>query len=228
MAYTPTTIVATGGTAPYVFSNASLPAGLSISSSGVVSGTPTAFTATGSPFSGSVTITDNTGLQFTYALSISVIPGVLSVGNTSLPAGLINNSYTATLGAVQGTSPYTWSITSGTLPAGLSLNATTGAITGTPTVSGTFMITVKATDSALPTAQTATKALSLYVAPTLVISSSFPPTGTTIGSTIPPTPLVMEARRPINAPMSGASPWELRSTQAPARSPEPFKPRVVM
>ncbi|MEN3331351.1 MAG: hypothetical protein V7641_716 [Blastocatellia bacterium] len=86
----------------------------------------------------------------------------LSVTTTSLANGTVSTAYTATLQANGGTPPYSWSLTSGALPAGLSLNANTGAITGTPTTAATANFTVQVQDSAAPAA-TATKALSITV-----------------------------------------------------------------
>jgi hypothetical protein len=57
----------------------------------------------------------------------------LEVTTTSLPAATVGQTYTATLAAEGGTSPYTWSVTAGSLPAGLTLNSSTGVISGTPT-----------------------------------------------------------------------------------------------
>lgn len=57
-------------------------------------------------------------------------------------------AYSQTLVASGGTSPYTWALVSGSLPGGLSLNSSSGAITGTPTTTGTFNFTVEVTDSA--------------------------------------------------------------------------------
>ncbi len=82
------------------------------------------------------------------------------VVTTSLPAGEAGTSYSATLAATAGTTPYTWSISSGSLPAGLSLNAGTGAITGIPTVGGTTNFTVQVTDA---NSMTATQPLSIVV-----------------------------------------------------------------
>jgi Putative Ig domain/Matrixin/Ig-like domain from next to BRCA1 gene/FG-GAP-like repeat len=86
----------------------------------------------------------------------------LSVTTTSLPNGVVGTAYVAALLATGGTLPYSWSITSGALPAGLSLNASTGAITGTPTTATTANFTVQVHDSANPQA-TATKPLSIAV-----------------------------------------------------------------
>lgn len=87
---------------------------------------------------------------------------VLGVSTTSLPSGTYNGAYTATLGAAGGASPYTWSLSAGTLPPWASLNASTGEITGTPTVAATTSgLVFTVTDSATSTATSA--ALSLVV-----------------------------------------------------------------
>ena len=57
----------------------------------------------------------------------------VSIATTTLPGGLVNNTYNGSVSALGGTVPYTFSVTSGVLPAGLTLNSTTGTITGTPT-----------------------------------------------------------------------------------------------
>ena len=87
----------------------------------------------------------------------------LTVTTASLPEGSLGVAYSQTLAASGGTTPYSWSITIGALPAGLSLNAASGAITGTPTAAGVSNFTVKVTDSSTPTAQTATANLSVTV-----------------------------------------------------------------
>jgi hypothetical protein len=73
---------------------------------------------------------------------------------------VVNVSYSATLQASGGATPYTWSISAGTLPAGLTLTGSTGVIAGTPTTQGTSNFTVKVKDK---NAATATKALSIVV-----------------------------------------------------------------
>ena len=70
-----------------------------------------------------------------------------TVTTTSLPAASVGTPYTATLAATGGIPSLTWSVTSGTLPAGLSLAASTGVISGTPTTSGTQGLTVEVTDA---------------------------------------------------------------------------------
>jgi len=153
------TLSATGGTTPYTWSlqSGSLPAGLSIvASTGVISGTPTA----NGTSSFTAKVTDNAGATATAALAIAINPAALVITTSSLPNGTVGAAYSQTLAASGGVTPYTWSMQSGTLPAGLSLNASTGAITGTPTASGTSSFTAKVTDNA---STTATKALSITV-----------------------------------------------------------------
>ena len=70
-----------------------------------------------------------------------------SVTSASLPSGRVGSAYSAELAVGGGQSPYSWSITSGTLPPGLSLDASTGTLSGTPTSAGTQNLTFEVTDS---------------------------------------------------------------------------------
>lgn len=88
----------------------------------------------------------------------------LTITTVSLPDGTVGQEYSATLEATDGATPYTWSVSAGKLPAGLSLNPATGEISGTPTESGRADFTVKVTDSATP-AQEATEELGIFVRP---------------------------------------------------------------
>lgn len=106
-------------------------------------------------------VTATNGAGSTQAMSAFVnVPLSLAVTTSSLPGGVVGSAYSATLAATGGASPYTWSVTAGTLPAGLSLSASTGTISGTPTVSGTSNFTVQVRDAA---ASTATRALSIVI-----------------------------------------------------------------
>ncbi|HJW03587.1 MAG TPA: putative Ig domain-containing protein, partial [Azospira sp.] len=145
------TISVTGGTAPYgnfSLASGSLPLGLSLNSSGTVSGTPTqggtftftvqatdSSTGTGAPFSGTST-----------TLSLTVAPPTISMVPASLPAVGYGTAYSQTISASGGTAPYTFSISGGTLPTGLSLSSG-GVLSGSTTQSGSYPITVTATDS---------------------------------------------------------------------------------
>src|SRR5204862_1023282 len=99
-------------------------------------------------------------------LSIAIVPAITT---SSLPGGQVQSSYNATLAATGGTPPYIWSITAGALPAGLTLNPSTGAIAGTPT-GGPGAFTVTVADSAAPPLSAA-KPLSIAIAPAITTSS---------------------------------------------------------
>ena len=160
-------IQATGGTTPYSWSISAgaLPAGLTLTAgTGSISGTPT---ASGS-FSFTAKVTDSTSpttqtATKAFNLTIAAAPNPVQITTTSLPSGQVNTAYSTTLAASNGATPYSWSITSGSLPAGLTLTAATGAISGTPTAAGTSSFTVKVTDSGSP-ATSASANLSITVA----------------------------------------------------------------
>jgi hypothetical protein len=180
------TIAATGGLTPYTFSivvpgTGTLPAGLTLSSAGVISGTPTGLGT--SSFTVKLTDSSNPSQSATQNLSIKVVPAPVVITTTSLPNGIVNTpGYSATLTSTGGAPPITWSWAAqagSTLPPGLVLGPTTGTISGTPTSAGTFNVTVTASDSSVP-ALTASKNLSITVIPQLVITTSSPlPNGIT-------------------------------------------------
>ena len=138
------TIVTTGGTSPDTFAvtSGSLPAGLSLNSStGTITGTPTTVSTNSSAFTITVTDAANSVSSVAYSITINTAP---TIATTTLPVGAQNQSYSTTLSSSGGTAPYTWSVTSGSLPAGLSLNSSTGAITGTPSGSTFTSVSIPA------------------------------------------------------------------------------------
>jgi hypothetical protein len=167
-----TTVGATGGITPYQFAFAnSSTNGLSISSTGTITGTPPA----AGNFLLQVLLTDQTGTTITVNLSLQVATP-LTVLTASLPNATLNATYSATLQGGGGTPPFSWLIVpgAGSLPLGLSLS-TQGNITGTPTTGGSFSFTVQVTDSG---GRTAAKALTISVSVgTLTITTNSLPNG---------------------------------------------------
>jgi N-acetylneuraminic acid mutarotase len=170
--YNNVTLIAVGGTEPYTWSlnSGELPPELSLSTGGVISGTISP-TAQGT-YSFVVRVDDSTpapNAQFdTQRYSISVnTPGPsvppLSITTASVPSGVLGFWYGATLEAVGGTWPRTWSLVSGSLPTGLTLNSN-GTISGTPMgTTGSFSFIVRVTDSS-PPPQSAARSFTINIA----------------------------------------------------------------
>jgi large repetitive protein len=93
---------------------------------------------------------------------LTVRPAPLAIATPSLPDAKVRRSYSQTLAGRGGVPPYEWSLASGALPPGLSLDAATGTISGKPTKTGTYSFTIRLTDSQSP-AETTTKPYSLKV-----------------------------------------------------------------
>src|SRR6202041_2536983 len=145
--YTPVTLAATGGTPAYNWSATGLPTGMTLNAgTGVLSGTPTV----SGPFTVAVTLTDSSGQTANASLALLIVARLV-ITTASLPNGRINTAYPATtLAASGGITPYTWTATG--LPTGITLNAATGVLSGTPTVSGPFTVAVTLMDSSGQTA----------------------------------------------------------------------------
>jgi hypothetical protein len=84
----------------------------------------------------------------TQAFTLTVGPAALSIITTTLPNAVEGSPYLQTLSATGGVPPYSWAIQSGSLPAGITLSSA-GVLSGTPSVSGSFIFTVQVTDSAV-------------------------------------------------------------------------------
>ncbi len=160
-----TTLVGSGGTAPYTWTATPLPPGLSLSGA-VISGIPTTAGST----SVVATVTDSASptpatAQKTMAIAIAAAP--LQVATASLPDGQVSVAYSQTLVGVGGVPPYTWTATP--LPAGITLSS--GVLSGVPTAAGTTSVVITVTDSVPASAQ---RTLSLVVAPAPVQTESCP------------------------------------------------------
>jgi hypothetical protein len=141
------TFNASGGVAPYSFSFASggPPPGLTLTASGVLSGTP----MTSGNYVFEIRATDSAGCSSVTSYTLRIVTGcaTLSIFPVALANAALNTPYNVALSVSGGTPPYTFSMRSGSLPAGLSLTSS-GGITGTPTVSGNFSFEVAVVDSA--------------------------------------------------------------------------------
>ncbi len=122
-------------------------------------------------------------LTATHAYTVTIAAAGLSITTSTLSNGTIGVSYAATVSRSGGTPAFTWSVSTGKLPTGLALAATTGTISGTPSQAGTHNFTLKVVDSGSPQ-QSATKAFSVTIS-----NSTFDQYGglTTMPSSNPPT-----------------------------------------
>ncbi|HQR21874.1 MAG TPA: putative Ig domain-containing protein [Burkholderiaceae bacterium] len=172
------TVTAIGGSGTFSFSVSSgaLPAGLTLNAaSGVISGTPTAY----GPASLSITATDGSGATGTRAYSVTIAPAPIVVNPVSLPGGTVGSAYSQAVSATGGTGSFSFSVSAGTLPAGLTLNAASGVIAGTPTTYGPASFSITATDGS---GATGTRAYSLTVAPAPIVVSPLTLPGGTAGA----------------------------------------------
>jgi hypothetical protein len=172
-AYSAPALAATGGTGTLTWSATGLPAGLGISAGGVISGTPA---AAGTTTNIQVTVTDQstpTAQTASKTFSITIAPTLSITTPSPLTGGTQGVGYSATIAATGGTVTLTWSATG--LPANLTINPSTGVISGTPAAAGTTTnIVVTVTDSGTPTAQTANKTFSLTITAALSITTPSP------------------------------------------------------
>ncbi|RAJ29254.1 MBG domain-containing protein [Pedobacter cryoconitis] len=137
------TITASGNTAPYTFAitSGTLPTGLTLSASGVLSGTAS---GTGN-FNFTITATSATSFTGSKVYSLTPSAPNIAIAPTRLSTINIGTPYSQTITATGGTAPYIYSSTS-ILPAGLTLSGA-GVLSGTPTESGTFTIVIRAVDA---------------------------------------------------------------------------------
>jgi hypothetical protein len=159
------TLMASGGATPYVWTidKGTLPAGLNLdTSTGAISGVPTTdgdFTFTAKVSDNSTPIKSDTQR---YTITITGNEGLI-ITTMSMPDGEVETVYNVSLLASGGTSPYTWSIARGNLPDGLTVDAVSGVISGTPTKKGNYNFTVQVSDNAT-LANTNTQRLRIRIA----------------------------------------------------------------
>jgi uncharacterized protein YhjY with autotransporter beta-barrel domain len=131
---------------------------MTLSAGGALSGTPTS----SGTFNFTVTATDPNGQTGSRAYALVIDVPVLTITPATLPSGIVGVAYSQAVGASGGIAPYSFAVTAGALPTGLTL-AGDGTLSGTPTAQGTFNFTVTATDSTGGTAATAAQAYSVEI-----------------------------------------------------------------
>ena len=142
------------------FSTSALPAGSHSLSAAFTPGSPAQF---------------NPSTSNTVPYTINPAGSAPQVSTTVLPGGAVGAAYSATLSATGGSAPYSWSIPTGSLPAGLTLTASSGVIGGTPTTAGAFSFTVQVTDSSSPAPKSASAPLGITInAPVSISTASLP------------------------------------------------------
>lgn len=159
------TLTADGGTTPYTWSidKGTLPAGLSLDSgTGIISGMPT--TSGDSTFT--VKVSDNSTPVKSDTKRYTIMIGaseVLIITTVNMADGVEQTAYNATVLALGGTPPYTWSIAGGKLPDGLMIDTASAVISGTPTKKGNYNFTIQVSDNVTP-ANTDTQQLRVRIA----------------------------------------------------------------
>lgn len=169
--------LASGGLAPFSWSETgALPTGMTLSAGGMLSGTP--HEAGSFPITVSVQDHSNPQQTASHGFTIQINnPAPPTITTGSLPNGTIGTAYNQTIQATGGLSPYTWSVSAGTLPAGLSLGSSTNnsvTISGTPAAAASSTFTIQIMDAA---SQTGTQAYT--------VTTSNPPAPTITTTTLP-------------------------------------------
>ncbi|WP_449396272.1 putative Ig domain-containing protein [Devosia riboflavina] len=192
---------ASGGTAPYQYAltSGALPAGLTLDgATGAISGTPTA----AGNFGFTLTATDANGIAGSVAYALVVDEAATLVPDTNLAAATAGSDYAQTLSVTGGASPYTFSLVSSGLPAGITFDAGTGTLSGTPTEAGSFPLVVEISDA---NGDTITQSFVLSVlAPVIVLTPDLPPAAA--GEPFVGTISVTGGAQPLSYTLSGTLP----------------------
>jgi hypothetical protein len=181
------------GIPPLNWSAIGLPAGLTIdASSGTVSGIPSA----NGIYQPTVTVADSAGHSTSQNLGLTVL-AILQINTSQSLIAAVNRPYNGYLYVFGGSPPYNWSIVSGSLPSGLSLDAQRGAISGTPTQLGTTNVTFQVTDTG-PPQQAAQWATTFSVTPPQLALTGTLPTKLPVGESVQWSPAALGGTPPYH------------------------------
>lgn len=165
------TLTASGGTGPYSFSLSAggLPSGLSFTSGGVLSGTPSDI----GTFSLTVVATDTASNTGSLVYSVVISAATITVSPATLPNGVRGAAFSQTLTASGGAGPYVFALVAGTLPTGVAFSSG-GIFSGSLTTNGPYNFTIEATDTV---GNTGSQAYAVVVSSgtTTMLSSSLNP-----------------------------------------------------
>jgi len=199
------------GAATWSVADGSLPAGLTLDpATGEITGTPTS----GGTATFTLQVTDESGWTATQDESVPVLDAP-SITSDPLPGGEVGATYDTTPTSTGGTGTYTWSVADGILPAGITLDPTTGEVSGTASTPGTSSFTLVVTDA---DGATATQQESVTVVAVLAITSD-PYPGGEVG-----VPYVADA---TGTGGSGGYVWATVDTLPPGLSVDPTTGRLT-
>jgi len=202
----------TGGTQPYnaTVTSGTLPTGLALSSTGILSGTPS---GVGS-FTFTATVADSSTPVQTATQNLTIAVDTLVITTTALPNGIVGVPYNGAIATAGGTLPLSFSAATAAFPPGLAIqqpaaNSGTGALAGTPTLPGHYTFTESVSDSSTPT-QTATQyyVMDIFPAGTAVpatVTFLTPPQNSVGGQLLAGSPIRVHVADANNAPITGAS-----------------------
>jgi len=143
--YSATLTATGGGTLVWSIDSGLLPPGLTMSTAGVISGTPT----TAGSWAFKVRVHDNdAGARFdTRTLALNVVNPLAVAVSGTVPKAEVGKAFKATVAATGGLAPYKYAFTGGSAPAGVNIDPATGVVSGVPTAAGAFSVTVGVTDA---------------------------------------------------------------------------------
>ena len=202
----------TGGTLPYMatLTAGSLPPGLTLSSAGVLSGTP----ASAGSFTFTVNVMDSSTPAQSATQTLTIAVNNLFITTTALPNGVVGVPYNAAISTDGGTLPLSFSLTTAAFPPGLTIqqpaaNSHNGALSGTPTLAGHYSFSESVVDSSTP-AQTATQyyTMDILAAGTAVpanLTFAVQPQNSIGGQILGGSPILVHVTDANNAPILGAS-----------------------